>query len=101
MHVKRGSTGATRIGSLATLVVGILAALITTIVFFIDIGLVASVMHKLNNETHGDLQLKWGNAVSQPVIITSAQDVSHFRLYRFGWFLVLRSEFGHLSWVLV
>jgi len=60
---KRGQTGASRIASFLTLGSGILAALITTIVFFIDVGLVASVRHKVKNDTDGDLTLNWGNAV--------------------------------------
>lgn len=49
--------------SLFTLGSGILAALITTIAFFIDVGLVASVRHKVRNDTNGDVTLNWGNAV--------------------------------------
>jgi hypothetical protein len=48
---------------LFTLVVGTLAGLITSISFFIDIGLVASVRSKVKKDTSGDLQLNWGNAV--------------------------------------
>ncbi|KZP24754.1 pali-domain-containing protein [Athelia psychrophila] len=60
---KRGQTGASRVASLFTLGSGILAALITTIAFFIDVGLVASVRHKVRNDTNGDVTLNWGNAV--------------------------------------
>lgn len=60
---KRGRTGASRVASLFTLGSGILAAIITTIAFLIDIGLVASVRHKVKNDTHGDVTLNWGNAV--------------------------------------
>jgi len=60
---RRGSSGASRVASLFTLAVGILAGLITSIIFFIDIGLVASVRSKVKNDTSGDLQLNWGNAV--------------------------------------
>jgi len=55
--------GASRAASLSLLAVGILAGLITSIIFFIDIGLVASVRSKVKNDTSGDLQLNWGNAV--------------------------------------
>jgi len=60
---RRGSSGGSRLISLLTLGVASLAALLTTIAFFVDIGLVASVRHKIKNETNGDLQLNWGNAV--------------------------------------
>jgi len=60
---KRGSSGASRAASLFLLAVGITAGLITSIIFFIDIGLVASVRSKVKNDTSGDLQLNWGNAV--------------------------------------
>lgn len=60
---KRGQTGASRAASFFTLGSGLLAALITTIVFFIDIALVASVRHKVKNDTDGDVSLNWGNAV--------------------------------------
>jgi len=60
---KRGQTGASRVASFFTLGSSILAALITTIVFFIDVGLVASVRHKVKNDTDGDVTLNWGNAV--------------------------------------
>lgn len=60
---KRSQTGASRLASFFTLGSSILAALVTTIVFFIDIGLVASVRHKVKNDTDGDLTMNWGNAV--------------------------------------
>jgi len=61
--VRRGSSGASRVASLFTLSVGILAGLITSIIFFINLGLVASVRNRVKNDTNGDLQLNWGNAV--------------------------------------
>lgn len=64
---KRGASGASRIASLFTFGFAALAALITTIIFFVDVGLVASVRHKVKNETDGDLQLDWGNAVCDAV----------------------------------
>lgn len=60
---RRGLTGTSRVVSLCTLGSGILTALLTTIAFFIDIGLVASVRHKVKNDTDGILQLHWGNGV--------------------------------------
>jgi len=61
--VRRGSSGVSRVASLCTLGISILAGLITSIIFFIDIGLVASVRSKVKKDTSGDLQLNWGNAV--------------------------------------
>jgi hypothetical protein len=46
-----------------TIFIGILAALMSTIIFFIDLGLVLTVRNKVKNATNGDLQLNWGNAV--------------------------------------
>ncbi|KAF5365598.1 hypothetical protein D9758_003236 [Tetrapyrgos nigripes] len=48
---------------LFTLGIGILAALFTTIVFLIDVILVAVVRNHVNDRTDGDLTLDWGNAV--------------------------------------
>jgi len=52
-----------RRASLVTIFIGILAALMSTIIFFIDLGLVLTVRNKVKNATNGDLQLNWGNAV--------------------------------------
>jgi len=54
---------ASRLTYLITLGVGILAALFTTIVFLIDVILVAVVRNHVNDQTDGDLTLNWGNAV--------------------------------------
>jgi len=51
---------ASRISALVTMVLGGLAALLTTIVFLIDVSLVAIVRRKVNNS---NLTLTWGNAV--------------------------------------
>ncbi|KAF7967828.1 hypothetical protein HWV62_17496 [Athelia sp. TMB] len=75
---KRGQTGASRVASFFTLGSGILAALITTIVFFIDVGLVASVRHKVKNDTQGDVALNWGNAVRIQCATTSHSSVTNF-----------------------
>lgn len=60
--VRSGSSGTSRVASLFALSASILAGLVTSIVF-IDIGLVATVRSKVKNDTSGDLQLNWGNAV--------------------------------------
>ncbi|THU86424.1 pali-domain-containing protein [Dendrothele bispora CBS 962.96] len=54
---------ASRLIYLVTLGVGILAALFSTIVFLIDVILVAVVRNHVNDQTDGDLTLNWGNAV--------------------------------------
>jgi hypothetical protein len=61
--LRRGSNGTSRLPSLITLGVGILTAVLATIVFLIDVILVALVRHRVHNETNGDLVLNWGNAV--------------------------------------
>jgi len=43
--------------------VGILAAILTTIVFLIDVIVVAIARHKVNHDFDGNLILNWGNAV--------------------------------------
>ncbi|KAI0647186.1 pali-domain-containing protein [Trametes meyenii] len=52
-----------RPAALTTLGVGLLAAVITTIIFLVDVIFVAVVRHRINDESHGVLQLSWGNAV--------------------------------------
>ncbi|KAF9069908.1 actin cortical patch SUR7/pH-response regulator pali [Rhodocollybia butyracea] len=59
----RGSNGTARLPSLITLGFGILAALFTTIVFLIDVILVAVVRNHVKNDTDNDVTLNWGNAV--------------------------------------
>ncbi|KAI0780791.1 pali-domain-containing protein [Trametes elegans] len=48
---------------LTTLGIALLAAVIATIIFLVDVIFVAVVRHKINDESHGVLQLSWGNAV--------------------------------------
>ncbi|KIK59769.1 hypothetical protein GYMLUDRAFT_44220 [Collybiopsis luxurians FD-317 M1] len=61
--LRRGSNGTARLPSLLTLIVGTLATLLTTIVFLIDVILVAVVRNHVKNDTDGDVTLNWGNAV--------------------------------------
>ncbi|KAK0459627.1 uncharacterized protein EV420DRAFT_1747302 [Desarmillaria tabescens] len=50
-------------GSAAALVLHpIVAAILTTIAFLIDVIVVAIIRHRVNDETDGQLQLTWGNA---------------------------------------
>jgi len=61
--LRRGSNGTSRIPSLITLGVGSLATFLTTVVFLIDVIVVAVVRKRVHNATDGDLNLVWGNAV--------------------------------------
>jgi len=56
-------TRISRGASICTLLVGLLATVVTTAVFLIDVIVVAVVRHKIKNETDGDVTLNWGNAV--------------------------------------
>jgi hypothetical protein len=59
--LRRGSAGTTsRVSSALTTIFGGLAALVTTVVFLIDVSLVAIVKNKIDSS---DLSLNWGNAV--------------------------------------
>jgi len=60
--LRRGTTGS-RIASTLTLATAGLAALITTIIFLIDVILVAVVRKRVNDHSNGDVTLNWGNAV--------------------------------------
>lgn len=59
----RGSNGTSRLPSFITLSIGSLAAFVTTVVFLIDVILVAVIRKRVRNATDGDLDLVWGNAV--------------------------------------
>ncbi|KDR81528.1 hypothetical protein GALMADRAFT_239532 [Galerina marginata CBS 339.88] len=61
--LRRGSNGTSRVPSLVTLCVGSLAAFLATIVFLIDVILVAVARKRVRDATDGDLNLTWGNAV--------------------------------------
>ncbi|KAH8117346.1 pali-domain-containing protein [Phellopilus nigrolimitatus] len=50
-----------RLCSSVTLIVSILASVLTTIVFLIDVIFVAVVQHKLKNATKGDVKATWGS----------------------------------------
>ena len=54
----------TRVCSGATLAASILAAVLTTIVFLIDVIFVAVVRDKLNDEFDGQVRATWGSGVS-------------------------------------
>ncbi|KAF5391373.1 hypothetical protein D9757_002008 [Collybiopsis confluens] len=60
---RRGSNRPARLPSLLTLIIGTLAALLTTIVFLIDVILVAVIRDHVKEDTDGDVSLNWGNAV--------------------------------------
>ncbi|KAK0503154.1 pali-domain-containing protein [Armillaria luteobubalina] len=55
--------GTGRMPSLCTLGIGLVAAILTTIAFLIDVIVVAIIRHRVSDETDGQLQLTWGNAV--------------------------------------
>ncbi|PPQ70752.1 hypothetical protein CVT25_000073 [Psilocybe cyanescens] len=61
--LRRGSNGTSRLPSFLTMGIGSLAAFFTTVVFLIDVILVAVVRKRVHNATDGDLNLVWGNAV--------------------------------------
>ncbi|KAJ7710011.1 actin cortical patch SUR7/pH-response regulator pali [Mycena rosella] len=61
--LRRGSNGTSRLPSLLALIMGVLTASLTTIVFIIDVALVALVRKHVHNDTDGVLTLNWGNAV--------------------------------------
>lgn len=89
--LRRGSAGTTsRASSLVTMVLGVLAALITTIVFLVDVSLVAIVRHKIDS---GDLTLNWGNAVC--VFECWVRDRSTEIWHRSGWHWVQQLHFGY------
>jgi len=60
---RRGSNGTSRLPSLLTLIIGLFAALLSTIVFLIDVIFVAVIRSKVHNSTDGTLNLTWGNGV--------------------------------------
>ncbi|TFK54993.1 pali-domain-containing protein [Heliocybe sulcata] len=55
--------GTARGASILTLIFGILATLVTTAAFLIDVIMVAVVRTKVHNETDGDIWLTFGNAI--------------------------------------
>ncbi|KAJ3994066.1 pali-domain-containing protein, partial [Lentinula boryana] len=61
--LRRGSNGTVRLPSLITLGVGILATLLTTIIFLIDVIVVAVIRNGVKDDTNGVVTLNWGNAV--------------------------------------
>jgi len=61
--LRRGANGTSRLPSLLALIMGLLTATLTTIVFLIDVILVAVVRKHVHNDTDGVLTLSWGNAV--------------------------------------
>lgn len=78
----RGSNGTARLPSFLTLGIGLLAALLTTVIFLIDVIFVAVVRHKVHNASDGDLNLNWGNAVSIKSLILFEAYHPEFRC---GW----------------
>jgi hypothetical protein len=61
--LRRGSNGTSRFPSLLTLGIGVLTALLTTIVFLIDVIFVAVIRGRVNDRTDGEVTLSYGNAV--------------------------------------
>ncbi|KAI0831452.1 actin cortical patch SUR7/pH-response regulator pali [Trametes gibbosa] len=60
---RRSPYTVSRPAALTTLLVALLAAVIATVIFLLDVIFVAVVRHKINDKSHGILQLSWGNAV--------------------------------------
>ncbi|KZT68218.1 pali-domain-containing protein [Daedalea quercina L-15889] len=60
---RRTGNGLSRGASLITLITGSLAALLTTVVFLIDVIFVAVIRHRVRSESDGEFTLNWGNAV--------------------------------------
>lgn len=71
---RRPGSGLSRGASLLALIAGILAAVLATVVFLIDVIFVAVVRHRVRSESDGALTLTWGNAVS-----TACHDAFHFK----------------------
>lgn len=63
LFMLRRTAGTTRGASLLTLLASLLAALVTTAVFLIDVIFVAIVRQRVRKESDGDVTLTWGNAV--------------------------------------
>ncbi|KAJ7632519.1 pali-domain-containing protein [Roridomyces roridus] len=61
--LRRGSNGTSRLPSLLALGFGLITAFLATVVFLIDVILVAVVHHRVHKDTDGVIDLKWGNAV--------------------------------------
>jgi hypothetical protein len=59
----RRTAGTTRGSALATMITSLLAAIVTTVVFLIDVILVAVVRKRVHDKTDGIVSLTWGNAV--------------------------------------
>ncbi|KII89211.1 hypothetical protein PLICRDRAFT_175431 [Plicaturopsis crispa FD-325 SS-3] len=72
----RGVQTTSRLASFFTLAFGLLAALVTTVVFLIDVIFVAVVRNKVHDHTSGSLDLTWGNAVWMALGATVALWVS-------------------------
>ncbi|KAJ7489811.1 pali-domain-containing protein [Mycena galericulata] len=68
--LRRGSNGTSRLPSLLALIMGLLTAVLTTVVFLIDVILVAVVRSHVHKDTDGALTLTWGNAVWMTLVAT-------------------------------
>ncbi|KAI0665128.1 pali-domain-containing protein [Cubamyces menziesii] len=69
---RRSPQAISRSAAFATLGIALLAAVITTIIFLVDIIFVAVVRHKVDDESHDVLHLSWGNAVWMALAATIA-----------------------------
>jgi len=61
--LRHGSNGTSRLPSFITLGVGSLTAFVTTLVFLIDVILVAIIRKRVRKATDGEVDLVWGSAV--------------------------------------
>ncbi|KAF7322896.1 hypothetical protein HMN09_00069100 [Mycena chlorophos] len=59
---RRDARGTSRLPSFIVLGFSVFAAIMASIVFIVDIVLVAIVGHRVHNDSHGELTMKWGNA---------------------------------------
>ncbi|KAF9053573.1 hypothetical protein BDZ89DRAFT_1056160 [Hymenopellis radicata] len=62
--LRRGdNAGSSRVPSLLILGAGLLSAILTTLVFLIDVIMVAVIRNKVHDHSDGDLEMNWGSAV--------------------------------------
>lgn len=99
MLVRRGPDVRSRMCSGITLAASILAAVLTTIVFLIDVIFVAVVRQKLNVDTNGEVKATWGVAVSYFLYRSNSNSFHLFKSCRLGWRLLLLFSSGCLLWV--
>lgn len=63
VRARRNPANPSRLFNLLALGPALLAALLSTIAFIVDLALVGLVKKRIKNATEGDLIVNWGNAV--------------------------------------